>query len=149
MARSLRRQNWPTMLAIYFAAHEATQFGWGSWDCVHAATGAVEAMTGTDLLGDLRGAYSSREEASIILGGHGLEDRVVDVLGAAGLTEIPLKSAQRGDLVLVDVHHDEGSEDLALGVVDLRGTHAAVASVSGGWAYLRLQKYATRAWRVH
>ena len=144
-----RRQNWPTLLASYLDSNKAREFAWGAWDCVHAATGAVEAMTGLNLLGELWGAYSSQEEAALILGDHGLEERVSDVLEAFQLPEIPSSRAQRGDLVLVVL----GEADLALGVVDLRGTHAAVASLSGGWAFIPIwlpcpRVCVKRAWRV-
>lgn len=143
MAPSVRRrQDWPTILASYLDQGASREFAWGSWDCCHAACGAVEAMTGINPLGSLQGSYGTQEQAELILGGHGLAERAENVLEELGFPQVHVLKAQRGDLVLVDL-----GEDMALGVVDLRGTHAAIAAISGGVAYLKLSR-AVMAWRV-
>lgn len=143
-----RRSTWPEDLARHFDAVATRPWAWGSWDCCLAACDAVRAMTGEDLGAPFRGRYSTPIEAACLcrefLGGD-LEAAVAKVLEEHGLEEIPPARAGRGDLVLVRL---EGGRH-ALGIIDLRGTHVAIASRPRGLAFLPRRAGAPGATTVH
>lgn len=97
---TLRRlPDWPARFVAYLESKQALPFAWGVNDCATFCAGEVLAITGVDLLSDLRGSWSgalSARRRMEQLGG--LEMAVRGVLGR------PLDSprlAQRGDVLLV------------------------------------------------
>lgn len=90
-----RLPDWPARLVAYLEFQRGTRFAWGSADCVHFAAGAVEAITGRQVL-PARWA-SAAEAARLLRAVGGLSGAVASVLPAL---PGPL-SAMRGDVVLV------------------------------------------------
>lgn len=97
---------WPERLEKYIAEREKARFAWGVHDCCRFAAGAVEAMTGADLMADLP-AYSSAEEADLVLGDVGLI-ALVD----ARLPRREKGEARRGDVALVGTEAGEKGDAL-------------------------------------
>lgn len=95
-----RLPDWPERLAAMFTAHAELPFRWGEHDCFIFAAAAVQALTGADPLGALRGQWYCRRSAAALLRatGGGIAGAVSSRLGP------PMASpvwAQRGDIVLV------------------------------------------------
>jgi hypothetical protein len=90
-----RMPDWPERLAQYLAAHRSTVFAWGRHDCVKFAAGAVQAITGCDLLPEV---WADKAGAARVL-------RRLHGLVPAVSQSLPLLAsaawAQRGDVVLV------------------------------------------------
>lgn len=102
-------------------------------------------MTGTDLASPFRGCYRSRAEALALAKSYAGKPSLPLLIGKAlyerGLGEVPLLSAQRGDILLV-----KRANARSLGILALNGKEILAASETG---YLRLDvSRAIRAWRV-
>jgi hypothetical protein len=94
-------------------------------------------MTGHDLAAPYRGKYRSRKEALAMA--KPLRSFLETAL--SDLPVIPVLSAQRGDIVLVN-----RGRDVSLGLIALNGREILAASKAG---YLRLPvSLAESAWRV-
>lgn len=96
---SHRRENWPEALHALVESRNAWPFAWGEHDCCAFAADAVEAMTGTDPIADLRGYHDGPTAESLLDSLGGLEAAVTARLGQP----IALLLAQRGDVVLVEI----------------------------------------------
>lgn len=108
-----RVEAWPERLAALIEARREAPFAWGSHDCCLFAADAVLASTGRDPAAAVRGSYASEAEAeALMLGAGGLEAFVAAAAAEAGLPEIPVAFAQRGDIALV-----RPGNDPAVGVV--------------------------------
>ncbi len=84
-----RLDNWPTLLSKYFKSMMNVPFEFGKNDCGTFACGAVQAITGVDILKSL-GPYT--DEAT--------EMAALKALAVSlGVQSTPIKRAQRGDLV--------------------------------------------------
>ena len=59
-----RLADWPERLADLVELRRAAPFVWGANDCATFAADAVLAITGVELLGVLRGAWQSEDEAA-------------------------------------------------------------------------------------
>ena len=137
-----RREDWPERLRAFVEAAARTPFAYGSHDCLLFATGAIEAMTGTDLAAAARGTYRDAEGAAAALAafaGGGVLEAAERVAAEHGLQEIAWPLAQRGDVAVVRTPLGP-----ALGICT--GTHAAVAAPVG-LAMVQMARIA-RAWRV-
>ena len=118
-------------------------FSWGTHDCAMLAFDAVHAMTGKDPAADLRGAYSTAEEAQAILRKlGGLNGICRDRFGPRIVPE----DMQCGDVALLSRAACEGltQEHGALGIC-WRGL--IVAQAEAGLAYLPASTV-LRAWRA-
>ena len=94
-----RTDDWAERLAAFVEERQKLAFEWGPNDCVTHAADAVQAMTGEDPLGPLRGAWSDEASARLALAEHGgLQAAVTGVMGDPLATPM---LAQRGDVVLV------------------------------------------------
>lgn len=83
------------------ASYASRPFTWGSTDCAHFAADCVEAITGRDLLGTLRGAYAGRLGAMARIRARGYRDipgAVAGFLEAAGAARIDPRAAGPGDI---------------------------------------------------
>jgi hypothetical protein len=109
-----RREDWPEKLAEFVESRSATPFAWGSHDCCQFAA-----------------------HARVLKKFGGVEA----IPGAVGLAEIPIKRAQRGDVVSIIA---EGDGRNALGLCC--GT-AAVFPGKIGIAFVETS-ICHRAWRV-
>jgi hypothetical protein len=91
--------DWPAALAALIERRRAEPFLWGQQDCVTFAADDVLALTGQDVLGELRGAWRSLDEAVAVLRREGgLRAAIARRLGAPLPTP---RLAQRGDVLLV------------------------------------------------
>ena len=137
-----RFEDWETRLAEALADMSAPQ--WGKNDCAMRAFGAIAAITGVDIGEPWRGQYSTEFGALrqiVEFGCTDMEGVAEKLAGQHGLEEVPVLTAQRGDLVLVD--SDQGP---ALGIVGLDGWWVIVA---GADAVVRVPLRACRrAWRI-
>lgn len=139
-----RREDWPERLQAFVVAAAQTPFAYGRHDCLLFATGAIEAMTGTDLAATARGTYDDAEGAAAALAafaGGGVLEAAGKVAAEHGLERVGWTWAQRGDVVLVAT--PLGS---ALGICT--GTHAMVAAQGGtGLAAVPMSRVA-RVYRI-
>lgn len=123
-------------LSLYLQACEATPFGFGVHDCCTFSFGAVMVQTDRDLIADVPRYTTKRQAAAVLKAGGGLESMVTQRLGEP----IPVKTAQRGDVVLFDV----GPHGPALGVCV--GAQFA-ATKPDGLGYFPM-RHARMAWMV-
>lgn len=93
----MRDPNWPRLLNQYLNSIRDKEFEWGVFDCCVMCAGAVQAITGEDLMSEFRGHYESEEES----------DEALAQIGAGDLYETlktklgePVDGAhgQRGDV---------------------------------------------------
>lgn len=94
-----RPADWPLLLAAVIADAERRPFAWGRHDCCTWAADVVLAITMQDPLADLRGRWSTADEAAALLAElGGLQQAVTDRLGQP----MPYPAlVQRGDVVMV------------------------------------------------
>lgn len=118
-------------------------FAWGTHDCAMLAFDAVAAITGQDPAHDLRGAYSTAEQALELLRGMG---GLVGLCTARFGAETMADDARNGDVALIRRHVCQGksAEHGALGVV-WRGVIAAQGE--RGIVYLPMAS-GMRFWRA-
>ncbi len=130
-----RTESWPEALHTLVDARAAWPFAWGAHDCCAFAAAAVEAMTGTDPIADLRGYHDAASAQTLLDSLGGLEAAVTARLGEP----IATPQARRGDVVMLDV-----SGISALGIC--LGDFAAVPGPRAiEWADRRFWR---RAWRI-
>jgi hypothetical protein len=94
----LRVRGWEQRLSALAAEAIDIPHGWGVHDCVTFAADCVRAITGVDLMGDLRGTYDGPVGAARVM-----REQGADTLGdlpAIYLPVIPVWQARRGDIVL-------------------------------------------------
>lgn len=82
-------------------AYDGAAWVWGQADCISFAADAVRAFTGSEVLNQFRGKYSSQREARAIIlarGCRSLSELVADLAIDAGFQSIPVWSARVGDV---------------------------------------------------
>lgn len=89
-----RLDNWPALLAKYFAEKKDKPFIWGENDCCRFADGAVIAMTGQSMMKSFN--YTNEKQALRLLK-TGLKELTSKELGES----IKPALAKRGDVVLI------------------------------------------------
>lgn len=139
----MRAENWPKRLddAVREAAEKP--FAWGEHDCCLMAADIIYAITAEDPAADLRGTYSTQEEAAaIILAAGGLSKLANDRCAARGWMRTKPALARRGDLVMLIQPETEGP---ALGIC--LGRDAVFPKVGGGLGYIPTLKCVS-AWRI-
>ena len=97
-----RLPDWPERLAAYLQTVRQRPFAWGTHDCVRFTAGAVQAVTGRDLLPAQWADAATAARLLRALGG---------LRGAVGTVLQPLPApafAQRGDVVLVRLPQADG-----------------------------------------
>lgn len=114
---------------------KAAPFEWGRNDCCMFAADCVQAITGADLAADLRGEYSTAQQAARVLAQLG----GIEAAAARAGDEIPPLCAAWGDIGLVTL------EDRQLLAV-CTGMNW-VAPAAAGLAVRSLPE-AAKAWRV-
>jgi hypothetical protein len=143
--RTKRLRNWPKLLAAHLKASAGRPFAWGAVDCGLAAADAIQAMTGKDPAAELRGRYSTADgatEALLAFAGGGIEAAAEKIAAQQGWSEIPIKFAGRGDLVLFD-----SQDGATLGIVGMDGIHAHSTGPKGA-VRIPILGCCRRAWRV-
>jgi hypothetical protein len=98
-----RPQNWPSLLAQYAADRDAMPFEWGINDCVHFAAGWMRALGYPDPLAGF-GQWDSALSAAREIKRHGgFGAAVAGRMAILGCPIIPVATAQRGDIVLLQI----------------------------------------------
>jgi hypothetical protein len=118
-----RYQDWPIQLAAFIESAYDMPFVWGEHDCCLFACSGVQILTGTDPALNWRGKYNSRESAMFlarIKGYETLYDIANGMAKECNIQERPVKTAQRGDIVLHTSPNPVGL-GTTLGIVD--GSH--------------------------
>lgn len=99
MADLERKEHWEVLLNDYFdSLFGVAVHVWGKMDCALFSAGAVEAMTGVDLMAEFRGRYSDEAGAMAVIRKAGYPN-----LAALLDSRLPMQSrpfARRGDLVM-------------------------------------------------
>lgn len=132
-----RFPDWQARLAGWLRDNRKRAFEQGKWDCGLFAAGAIEAMTGVDVVAEVRGRYTTTRGAMRVLKRLGHKDHIA--LFASHLPEVPLLSARPGDLVTF-----EAEDGLALAIIQGAGAYHAGPH---GLAVMSMQ-VAHRAYRV-
>lgn len=102
-----RLADWPALFIAFLASRQTMPFAWGSNDCVAFAADDVLAITGTDPLSGLRGAWDDEPQATALLRRkRGLAGAVTGRLGPPLPTP---RLAQRGDVLIVVARHAVGA----------------------------------------
>jgi len=92
-----RRPDWMVRLDALVCAFRERPFAWGDHDCCTVAAAVVEACTGADVMGDLRGRYSTALGAARLIEAEG---GMAAMLAARLGTEVAVSMAQAGDIGL-------------------------------------------------
>lgn len=107
-----RLPDWPERLHAYLQRHAATPFAWGEHDCARFAAGAVQAITGCDVLPATWRDKAQAAAALRKLGG------LLPAMDAA-LPRLPrVGMAWRGDVLLVQQPMPQGGNRRWLAVAD-------------------------------
>ncbi|WP_407211897.1 DUF6950 family protein [Enterobacter hormaechei] len=95
----MKHPDWHNRLIAVIRAAEKRPFLWGEHDCCLFAADCAEAMTGDNFADGWRGTYDSETGAKkALLRGGGSLEKVL----AKYLDEVPVKTAQRGDIAVVE-----------------------------------------------
>ncbi len=144
--RSPRPIGWQERLNGYIESKRHVPFAWGTHDCGSFFAHAVEAVTGTLPAKEILGTYTDEAGAlAAIQKATGKEDRAECMLSlpeALGFKAVPVRLAQRGDIVLVD----NGLGGTAFGIVSL-DARLAVSPGRKGISFTDM-KDALAAWSV-
>ncbi|HTF64539.1 MAG TPA: hypothetical protein VK638_17795 [Edaphobacter sp.] len=120
-----RRPDWQERLSRFLGVYARRPFRYGEWDCCLFVCDAVLEMTGTDLAADFRGAYASRETAYAAIckatGKRSVRAVAELVTRRAGMPQVPILYARRGDVVLI-----QRKTDCSLGLLSLTGKEIIV-----------------------
>lgn len=141
-----RKDDWPELLECFLRDREQKPFAWGVQDCALLVCDAVQVMTGVDLAEDFREQYSTRLQAARSMRRCGcatLADLADLVAARHGIPEVPVPSARRGDVVLLDMK----KEGPALGIIGLSGSHV-LAAAYGLVSIPLTSPQCLRAWRI-
>lgn len=131
----MRLHDWALRLESLIDDRLHTRFSFGQHDCCMWACDVVRAVTGRDPVADLRGTYSTEEEASAVMdAGGGLEAMAEARFGP----EIKPLAAAAGDVGIIDT-------DLGPALVACGGSTWLAASGFGVVAVDQSQ--VLRAWR--
>ncbi|MGP9796210.1 DUF6950 family protein [Halomonas sp. 86] len=95
----MRYRDWTTQLHATIKAASERPFSWGEFDCCLFAADCCVAICGIDPAAEYRGRYTSEMGAKRVLSNtHGSLEAAWD----ACFERVPVKMAQRGDVVLFD-----------------------------------------------
>jgi hypothetical protein len=135
-----RCNDWPRALALFLEEKRNEPFAWGVNDCCTFVCDWLAILTGVDPAADFRGKYSDALGAKRVLKKRGgLEAIALRAAKRWGWAPVPVREAQRGDLVLCEM-----PEGLAAGVC-----FGAVAAFAGAVGVVtQPMTKCRRAWRV-
>lgn len=134
---------WQGRLFRYIAANQKRSFDRGTFDCLRFCNGAVQEISGENIVHELLGTYASNLEAMRILrnlGDNGLINEAEKALVDAGCIEVPVPFAQTGDMLFY------GKTETETGFAVCVGQHA-MSPGKDGLVSIPTRK-ATRAWRI-
>lgn len=135
-----RLQRWEDRLEYFLDCRVYRPFRWGTNDCAAFAADAVQAMTGRDVLAELRVPRTTALEAMRAarrIGG------VPAALERAGLEPIDPRDAHMGDLVMV---RDPATQDADPVLAVVTGNAAVCPGPRG--AVVAPLSWGVAAWRV-
>jgi len=141
----LKLSNWQSRLSTYLVSAALAPFRYGAFDCGLFVAGAIEAMTGVDVVPALRGSYSDRRSAFAavrsICGSSTMEELADYLTARHGMPEVAPVMARRGDPVQL-----RSGRRSSLGIVAMHGTD--ILTPYRGGLLLLPRAHATRAWHV-
>jgi hypothetical protein len=129
-----RKENWPSFLFEEIEKARKAPFSWAEHNCALWSADVVLAMTGVDYAAEFRAKVKTEKSALRFLKKKSLKAIVSD-----RLQEIPLKMAQRGDVVLMT---SNGLEALGICLGEL-----AAFITKDGLTFYPIDR-AVCAWRV-
>jgi hypothetical protein len=140
-----RLENWQTALSDYLTSCAGARFKYGRMDCGLFVAGAIQSMTGFDVVASLRDTYTNRKEAFAaikeVCGRATMEAVSVHLAARNGIPEVPVLCAQRGDAVLL-----RKGRASSLGLIAMYGTEVLSPGAAG---ILRMPlSLATRSWHI-
>jgi hypothetical protein len=144
-----RVQDWPTLFFHFIESRRHSPFAWGKMDCCLFACDGVLAQTGLDPAACLyRGQYHDALGAARLVRKHGgIEALAAKVCAGLGFVEVPVRLAQRGDIVAI-AGEALGEDVPYLGAaLGLCTGPAAAFTGAAGLVFYPL-KSCHRAWRV-
>ena len=100
-----RGKDWPQALSNACHKYKDTPHEWGTHDCVIFCAKVVEAMTGEDLIADLKGQWTTQIGAARVIKSNGFDS--LDEMVSDYLPEKPLPFIGRGDIVICDGDNGE------------------------------------------
>jgi hypothetical protein len=137
----MKPHDWEKRMSTYLAEGEARPFSWGYHDCVLFAAGWLRALGYPDPLAPFDAWASPLSAARTIRAAGGFGPAVAERMATLGCRVIPPLTAQRGDVVLLQMD----ARRQALGVVV--GTHAAAPGIYSLQSFPLLNR-AVSAWRT-
>jgi hypothetical protein len=144
-----RKEAWPELLDLAIREKSAVPFAWGTNDCILFSCSMIEAMTGVDPAASVRGKYKDASGALFTItstGNSTLSAMVTSLAAAQGMKLVPVKMAQRGDLVCFAQESTNPAFDVVFGVAGHSGKEAICVSDEGLKRIPVLK--AAKAWRV-
>lgn len=126
----MRTEGWEKSLYDYLEASKNTPFVWGQSDCAIWASSFVDTITGSSHASEWVGLYDDEEGATELMLARGYANP--EAIADAFLDTKPVKTAQRGDLVL----HPCGALGLCAGRLSyfLTPTKGLVATMTNACA---------------
>lgn len=94
----MRFSNWDLTLSAYIESSKSTVFEWGVNDCALWASRFVALITGSEHAVAWQGLYDTEETAAALMLARGFSG--VEAIADSILDIVPVKLAQRGDLIL-------------------------------------------------
>lgn len=107
----MKLQGFAEKLAQFTTSRRLMPYAWGTNDCVTFAADAVQAVTGTDPIPELRGAWDDESGAMAVLEAQGGLVAAMD----ARFPRREVNFAQRGDLVLIKDANGQPSLGVCVG----------------------------------
>lgn len=139
----MRIEGWEHRLVDLIEEAQTREFVYGTWDCALFACAAIAALTDKDVAGAFRGQYADAAGCDRLLAAQGgLEALATGIANGHDFAPIPIRSAQRGDVVLATI---AGRDTLGVCL----GRTAAFAVAPRGLAQVPILHAALRrAWRI-
>lgn len=116
----MRPEGWESLLHEHFEEARGKPFSWGTHDCVLWSASWIERITGLDLAAKWRGTYETEEQAKTVLDSLGFKGTAE--LASHYLPEVPVRLAQRGDIML----HPSGALGICGGAIALFVTERGI-----------------------
>jgi hypothetical protein len=140
-----RKTDWPKRLTDYLISVQDAPFEYGNFDCLCFVAGAIEAMTGVDIMADFRGRYTSHLQAmriaKSVYGTSNVPDTLAAMMCQRGWQALSPLLAQRGDVVLVRIN-----DRIVCGIIHPSGKEAVAITNEGLWRFSL--KNVKRAWGI-
>ena len=131
----MRSEGWERLLAEHIEQAYGEPFVWGEHDCVLWCGEWVMKCTGQDYISGIKGTYKTERGAARLLRSRGF--KTPESVADAYLTEIPVRLARRGDIVL---HPESPTLGISSGLLSFFVTQDSLTSIS--------TLLCPRAWKV-